>query len=56
MKDMVVMTTTGKMQNEEQRKRLRTVQDTLIEEQGYCSHCADELIRYAGAMLSRAES
>ena len=56
MKDMVVMTTTGKMQNEEQKKRLQTVQDTLVEEQGYCPHCADELIRYAGAMLSRAES
>jgi serine protein kinase len=56
MKDLVVMTTAGKMQNEEQQKRLRTVQDTLVEEQGYCSHCAEELIRYAGAMLNRAGS
>jgi serine protein kinase len=53
MKDMVKLTTSSKLPNEEQKNRLQTVQDKLIEERGYCQHCSDELIRYVGTLLSR---
>lgn len=54
LKDMVKLTTSAKVPNEEQRERIRSVERTLIEEKGYCPHCASELIRYVGTLLSRA--
>ena len=56
MKDIVQLTTSTKVPNEEQKSRLHTVQETLVDERGYCDHCAGELIRYVGAMLSRSSS
>ncbi len=54
LKDMIKLTTTAKVKNEEQRKRINDVERTLIEERGYCPHCANELISYVGALMSRA--
>lgn len=53
MKNMITLTTGSRIPNEEQQKRLNTVQDTLIEEKGYCEHCAPEIVKYVGAMLAR---
>lgn len=53
LKDMVKLTTSSKVPNEEQQERLQGVEKTLVEEKGYCQHCASELIRYVGTLLSR---
>lgn len=54
LKDMVKLTTSVKVPNEDQQERIRGVESTLVEERGYCPHCASELIRYVGTLLSRA--
>lgn len=54
LKDMVKLTTSTTVPNEEQQERIRGVEHTLIKERGYCPHCAGELIRYVGTQLSRA--
>ncbi|MDB5186640.1 MAG: putative Ser protein kinase [Candidatus Saccharibacteria bacterium] len=56
MKDMIKLTTSAKRPDDDQKKRLNTVQTRLEEEQGYCAHCSDQMIRYVGNLLSRAES
>lgn len=53
LKDMVRLTTSAKVPNEDQQKRIRDVEQVLITEKGYCPHCAAELIRYVGTLLSR---
>jgi serine protein kinase len=55
LKDMVKLTTSAKVPNEEQQKRIKDVEATLIEEKGYCQHCAGELISYVGTLLSRSK-
>lgn len=54
LKDMVKLTTSAKVPDEDQKERIKSVENTLIEERGYCSHCASELIRYVGNLLSRS--
>lgn len=54
MKDMIKLTTTARVKNEEQSKRIGDVKSTLVEEKGYCPHCADELIGYVGSLMSRS--
>lgn len=54
MKDIVKLTTSTKVPNEEQQERIRGVERTLVEERGYCPHCASELLRYVGTLLSRS--
>lgn len=53
MKDMVKLTTSTKVPNADQQARIKSVEHTLVEERGYCPHCAGELIRYVGSLLSR---
>lgn len=54
MKDTVKLTTTAKVPNEKQQKRIQSVEQTLIEEHGYCQHCAHELIEHVGSLFSRS--
>jgi serine protein kinase len=54
LKDVIKITTGARVPNEEQQERIRTVERTLIEERGYCQHCAGELIRYVGTLLGRS--
>jgi len=54
LKDMIKLTTTARVKNEEQRKRISDVERTLVEEKGYCPHCANELVSYVGSLMSRA--
>ncbi len=54
LKDMIKLTTTARVKNEEQRKRISEVERTLVEERGYCPHCANELVSYVGSLMSRA--
>jgi serine protein kinase len=54
MKDMVKLTTSARVPNKEQQERIAGVEKTLVEEKGYCPHCASELVRYVGTLLSKA--
>lgn len=53
LKDMVKLTTGSRVPNEEQKKRVESVEHTLVHERDYCPHCATELIKYVGTLLSR---
>lgn len=50
---MVKITTSSKMPDENQLKRSNEVVKRLIEEHGYCSVCANELLKYVGSLLNR---
>lgn len=52
MKDIVRLTTSTRTPDAEQKERIRGVEKTLIDEHGYCEHCAGEVIRYIGALLN----
>lgn len=53
LKDIVKITTSTKTPDEKQLKRVNEVSKRLIEEHGYCSVCANELLRYVGSLLNR---
>ncbi len=53
LKDVVKITTSVKTPDPEQLKRINTVIDRLVAEQGYCSTCANELLSYVGHLLNR---
>jgi serine protein kinase len=53
LKDVVKITTSTKTPDAEQLRRINEVADRLIAEQGYCPVCANELIKYVGALLAR---
>lgn len=53
LKDVVKITTSSKMPDENQLKRSNEVVKRLIEEHGYCSVCANELLKYVGSLLNR---
>jgi len=53
LKDVVKITTNTKVPNAEQKKRIGEVQHRLMENKGYCPHCADETVRYVGTLLAK---
>jgi serine protein kinase len=53
LKDVVKITTSSKMPNEKQQRRMNDVSARMIAEQGYCPVCANELLRYVGSLLNR---
>ncbi len=53
LKDVVKITTSTKTPDADQLKKINEVVDRLIREQGYCSVCANELLRYVGTLLNR---
>ena len=53
LKNVVKITTSTKTPDPEQLKRINEVVDRLVKEHGYCSVCANELLRYVGTLLSR---
>ena len=53
LKDVVKITTSAKTPDEEQQKRMNEVSAKLINEYGYCSICANELLKYVGSLLNR---
>lgn len=53
LKDVVKITTSSKVPDAEQIKRLNEVSAKLIEEYGYCHICANELLKYVGSLLNR---
>ncbi len=53
LKDVVKITTSTKTPDENQLKKVNEVTARLIDEYGYCSVCANELLRYVGSLLNR---
>jgi serine protein kinase len=53
LRDVVKITTSTKTPDAEQLKRINEVVDRLVAEQGYCTLCANELLKYVGTLLSR---
>jgi len=53
LQDMIKITTSARTPDAEQQRRINDVSDRLKAEQGYCDHCASELIRYVGTLLNR---
>lgn len=53
LKDVVKITTSSKTPDEQQLKKLNEVIARLMDEHGYCSICANELLRYTGSLLNR---
>jgi serine protein kinase len=53
LKDVVKITTSTKTPDADQLKKINEVVDRLVREQGYCTVCANELLRYVGTLLNR---
>ncbi|HEX3269941.1 MAG TPA: PrkA family serine protein kinase [Ktedonobacterales bacterium] len=53
LRDVVKITTSAKTPDPEQLKRSNEVISRLISDHGYCTHCANELLRYVGSLLNR---
>ena len=53
LKDVVKITTSTKTPDPEQLRRINDVVDRLVSQHGYCTECANELLKYVGTLLSR---
>lgn len=53
LKDVVKITTSVKTPDHDQLGKLNEVSRRLIEENGYCEICVNELIQYVGTLLAR---
>jgi serine protein kinase len=53
LKDVVKITTSTRTPDEDQLRRINDVAHRLIQEQGYCHVCANELLKYVGTLLNR---
>ena len=53
LKDIVKITTSVRTPDPEQLRRVNDVVNRLVQEHGYCTVCANELLRYVGTLLSR---
>ncbi|WP_186579354.1 PrkA family serine protein kinase [Aquibacillus kalidii] len=53
LKDVVKITTSSKTPDEQQLKKMNEVVATLIDEYGYNSSSANELLKYVGSLLNR---
>jgi serine protein kinase len=53
LKDVVKITTSTKTPDAEQLRRINDVVNRLMQEQGYCHICANELLKYVGTLLNR---
>jgi serine protein kinase len=53
LKDIVKITTSTKTPDSEQLKKINEVVERLVDGHGYCTVCANELLRYVGTLLNR---
>jgi serine protein kinase len=53
LKDVVKITTSAKTPDAEQLKKINDVVARLMQEDGYCATCANELLKYTGSLLNR---
>src|SRR5207248_1294364 len=53
LRDVVKITTSTKTPDAEQLRRINDVVARLCSDQGYCTVCANDLLRYVGTLLNR---
>jgi len=53
LRDVVKITTSSKTPDPEQLRRINDVANRLVTDHGYCPVCANELLKYVGALLNR---
>jgi serine protein kinase len=53
LRDVVKITTSTKTPDQEQLRRINDVINRLVEEHGYCTVCANQLLLYVGSLLNR---
>lgn len=53
VKDLVKITTSSKTPDPKQAERMNTVMEILVQENGYCDHCAGQLLDYVGKLVNR---
>jgi serine protein kinase len=53
LRDVVKITTSTKTPDADQLRRINEVIDRLVQQHGYCPVCANELLKYVGALLNR---
>jgi serine protein kinase len=52
-RDTIKLTITSRNPDAEQLRKLNEVVDTLVEREGYCGSCANELLKYVSSLLAR---
>jgi serine protein kinase len=52
-RDTIKLTITSRSPDTEQLRKLNEVVDTLVIREGYCSECANELLKYVSSLLAR---
>ncbi len=55
LQNVIISTTSTKVPDEDQSKHIHEAQQRLIDEKGYCQHCAQETIHYVGKLLRKKE-
>jgi serine protein kinase len=53
LRDVVKITTSTKTPDQEQLRRINDVINRLVQEHGYCTVCANQLLQYVGSLLNR---
>ena len=53
LRDVIKITTNAKTPDPDQLKRINQVHETLVDKHGYCSVCANEVLKYVGSLLNR---
>ena len=53
LRDVVKITTSTRTPDADQLRRINDVADRLVSDHGYCPVCANELLKYVGALLNR---
>ena len=52
-RDTIKLTITSRNPDTEQLRKLNEVVDTLVSREGYCTECANELLKYVSSLLAR---
>jgi serine protein kinase len=52
-RDTIKLTITSRNPDSEQLRKLNEVVDTLVQREGYCTACANELLKYVSSLLAR---
>jgi serine protein kinase len=52
-RDTIKLTISARSPDTEQVRKLNDVVETLIVREGYCSECANELLKYVSSLLAR---
>ncbi len=52
-RDTIKLTITSRSPDHEELRKINDVIDTLVEREGYCTACANELLKYVSSLLAR---